>query len=103
MTYPFFYLVLLGLVEVILVKEFGQGYSRALTKALYGDDLRAFRSFLEQIVNRRGRHSAAQRDIAYITVLLFADFFYSLDNSIVQFHSAILPIFLWTSTIIIGK
>ena len=75
--------IFFGIAEIILVKEFRQGDSRALAKPFYGDDLRAFCPSLDKIVNRRGGHSAAQGDVAHIAVSLLADFFDSFDNCII--------------------
>ena len=79
--------VFFGLVEIVSIEKFGKGYAGALAKALHSNDLGAFCSALKNIVNRRGRHPAAQGDIAYVAVTLDANFLYPFDNSVIQFHS----------------
>ena len=51
--------IFFGLVEIVSIEKFGKGYAGALAKALHSNDLGAFCSALENIVNRRGRHPAA--------------------------------------------
>ena len=75
--------VLLGVVKIFPIEEFSERDAGALAKALDGNDLGAFRSSLDQIVDRRGRHSAAERKITDVTSTLLTDFADPFDDRVV--------------------
>ena len=59
LTIPFKTLFFLGVIKVIFVEELGKCHSCSFAETLYGNDFGIFCSSFNEVVNSRGRHSAA--------------------------------------------
>ena len=82
------WMLFLKIVEVISVKKFRKSNACTLAKCFDCWHLWTLCSAVDEVINRRGRFATTKSGLANVYVLLFADFFNSLYDCMIQIHKS---------------